>query len=73
MAGTIQEIARQAGVSRGTVDRVLNQRGKVKREVAERVEAIAKEMGYVPKHKRKGMRIGVVTQLSGSSFIKSGE
>lgn len=69
MAGTIQEIARQAGGSRGTVDRVLNQRGKVKREVAERVEAIAKEMGYVPKHKRKGMRIGVVTQLSGSSFM----
>lgn len=29
MAGTIQQIAELAGVSRGTVDRALNNRGRI--------------------------------------------
>lgn len=37
MAGTIKEIAEKAGVSRGTVDRALNNRGRVNPEVAERI------------------------------------
>lgn len=78
MAGTIQQIAELAGVSRGTVDRALNNRGRVNQEVADKIQKIADEMGYVPKHKNKmaGQRIsnkkhkiGVVTQLSGSSFM----
>lgn len=81
MAGTIQQIAELAGVSRGTVDRALNHRGRVKPEVAARIEQIAHEIGYVPKHQRawqsggglenRVMRIGVITQLSGSSFMIS--
>lgn len=35
MAVTIQQIAEQAGVSRGTVDRALNHRGRINPEVAE--------------------------------------
>lgn len=31
MAVTIQQIAEQAGVSRGTVDRALNHRGRINR------------------------------------------
>lgn len=69
MAGTIQEIAELAGVSRGTVDRALNKRGRVKPEVAKKIEQIAKEIGYVPKRQRREIHIGVVTQLSGSSFM----
>ncbi len=46
MAGTIKEIAERAGVSRGTVDRALNNRGRIKPEVAERILAIAKELDY---------------------------
>ena len=42
MAGTIKEIAEKAGVSRGTVDRALNHRGRVNAEVAERIFEIAK-------------------------------
>ena len=53
MAATIQQIAELAGVSRGTVDRVLNGRGRVKPEVAEKIEQIAQEVGYVPKHPKK--------------------
>ncbi|HAL59277.1 MAG TPA: LacI family transcriptional regulator, partial [Sarcina sp.] len=40
-------IAEKAGVSRGTVDRVLNNRSYVKADVKERVLKIAKQMGYV--------------------------
>ncbi len=79
MAGTIQQIAQLAGVSRGTVDRALNNRGRINPEVAEKIEKIAEEIGYVPKHRKKasggnagtgqGKRIGVVTQLSQSSFM----
>ena len=38
---TIKEIADMAGVSRGTVDRVLNNRGLVRDETAERIRQIA--------------------------------
>ena len=81
MAGTIQQIAELAGVSRGTVDRALNNRGRINPEVAKRIEQIANEIGYVPKHRKKAgqsvgeadreriSRIGVVTQLSQSSFM----
>lgn len=34
MAGTIQRIAELAGVSRGTVDRAINGRGRVNEETA---------------------------------------
>lgn len=81
MGTTIKRIAEIAGVSRGTVDRALNRRGRINPEVAERILKIADEMGYVPKHgklsrklaEEKGqadvLRIGVVTQLARSSFM----
>ena len=37
---TIKEIAEMAGVSRGTVDRVLNNRGSVNAQTAQRVAAL---------------------------------
>ena len=45
---TIKEIAALAGVSRGTVDRVLNHRGSVNPATAEKIERIAKELDYKP-------------------------
>ena len=45
---TIKEIAAMAGVSRGTVDRVLNHRGSVNPATAEKIEKIAKELDYRP-------------------------
>ena len=45
---TIKEIAAMAGVSRGTVDRVLNHRGSVNPATAEKIERIAKELDYRP-------------------------
>lgn len=75
MAITIQQIAERAGVSRGTVDRALNKRGRINPEVAQEIERVAKELGYVhkPRKRQKGtiskMKIGVVTQLSGAPFM----
>lgn len=45
---TIRQIAQLAGVSRGTVDRVLNHRPGVNPETAARVRRIAEEVGYQP-------------------------
>ena len=48
MAVTIRQIAAVAGVSRGTVDRVLHGRSGVKPEVAEHVRQIARDLGFEP-------------------------
>ncbi|MDO5703238.1 MAG: LacI family DNA-binding transcriptional regulator [Lachnospiraceae bacterium] len=82
MAGTMKQIAELSGVSRGTVDRVLNNRGRVRDEVAEKVRRIADEIGYHTRAEKKiaargyedrpaqvTRRIGVVTQLSDASFM----
>lgn len=45
---TIKDIAEKAGVSRGTVDRVINNRGKVAPEKEALVLRIAQELGYQP-------------------------
>ena len=45
---TIKEIAELAGVSRGTVDRVLNNRGMVNPDTARKVKEIANALNYKP-------------------------
>ena len=46
MKATIRSIAAEAGVSRGTVDRVLNNRPHVDPEVRQRVLRVAAGQGY---------------------------
>lgn len=64
---TIKEIAVLAGVSRGTVDRVLNNRGSVKPETEEKIKEIAKALDYKPNRaglvlaaQKKKLKIGVL-------------
>lgn len=45
---TIKDIARITGLSKGTVDRVLHNRGEVSRKSYEKVMAAVKELGYEP-------------------------
>ena len=69
MAVTAQKIAELAGVSRGTVDRALHNRGRANPEVAARIRKIADELGYKPNivgqalvRSKQGVRIGVILQ-----------
>lgn len=48
MAITIKEIAELAGVSRGSVDRVLHKRGNVSPKIKEKIEKVLKEINYKP-------------------------
>lgn len=63
---TVVEIAKKAGVSIGTVDRVLHKRGRVSEETCKRIQAIIEEEGYQPnplaRHlkRNKEYRIGVL-------------
>ncbi len=45
---TIKDIAELAGVSKGTVDRVLHRRGKVSNKAQKGVEKVLKEIDYQP-------------------------
>ena len=52
---TIQMVADLAGVSRGTVDRVLNERSYVSAQVRERVLSAIRETGYIsPQEAHRG-------------------
>ncbi|MCH1984013.1 LacI family DNA-binding transcriptional regulator [Ruminococcus sp. OA3] len=46
MKVTLEQVAKYAGVSRGTVDRVVNRRGNVKPEVEQRVREALQALGY---------------------------
>lgn len=77
MAVTLQMIAQKAGVSRGTVDRALNNRGHIRPEIEERIKRIAEEMGYQPSRAgralalaKKNVKIGVILQASETPFIQ---
>lgn len=66
MGITVDDIAKACGVSRGTVDRALNNKPRISSETKEKILRISKEMGYRPDLlarslvKGKTMSIGVV-------------
>lgn len=45
---TIRQVAEEAGVSIGTVDRILHHRGRVSKETADKIMAIIEKLGYKP-------------------------
>jgi LacI family transcriptional regulator len=47
MKPTINDVAREAGVSRGTVDRVINKKGNVSKKSEEKVRDAIKKLNYV--------------------------
>ena len=76
MKVTVKSLAQAAGVSRGTVDRVLHNRGAVKPEVALRIKTLAREFGYVPNRAGRALaayktpyKIGVLIPSVGNRFF----
>ncbi|OQR59590.1 LacI family transcriptional regulator [Streptomyces maremycinicus] len=45
---TLEDVARQSGVSKSTVSRVINGEAKVRTEVVDRVRRVISRLGYVP-------------------------
>lgn len=73
---TIKEIAELAGVSRGTVDRVLNNRGAVNPQTAKKVLEIARALHYKPNKaglflaaQKRNLKIGVILFDTGNPFF----
>ena len=73
---TIKEIAELAGVSRGTVDRVLNKRGAVNPKTEAKILEIAKALDYKPNRagivlaaQKKKFKFGVVMFGIGNPFF----
>lgn len=74
---TIKKLAELAGVSAGTVDRALNNRGRINPEVAQRIQHIAREYGYKPnsvakslKIRNKGFRIAFIFHVMDNLYIR---
>lgn len=74
---TIKEIAELAGVSRGTVDRVLNKRGGVNSAVEERINRVVEQYGYKPNKTARALvsrkrlfTIGVISATVENVFFK---
>lgn len=71
---TMQQIADRCGVSRGTVDRALHHKEGVREEVAERIRATAREMGYISNRlvmqQMQQWKIGVVLHSDHSPFVQ---
>lgn len=72
---TIKEIAQLAGVSRGTVDRVLNHRGGVNAKTEEKIMRIIDATGYEPNlagsmlaAQKKNIKLGVILLGVGTPF-----
>lgn len=76
MMVTMKKIAEICGVSRGTVDRALNGRGRVNAETAQNILEVAKQLGYEPNPAGKALAarknrpvIGVVIPSEGNPFF----
>ena len=73
---TIKEIAALAGVSRGTVDRVLNHRGDVNPQTEEKIMQIVRDLDYKPNKagivlaaQKKNLKLGVILLGVGNPFF----
>ena len=78
MVVTIQDIAEEVGVSRGTVDRVLNHRGRVSKETEQRVLEVAGRLGYQKSMagtalaaRRKKLQLGFIYIDSPAAAVRS--
>ena len=66
-------IARRVGTSTGTVSRALNDKEGVGEELRNRIKAIAKEYGYVPRRQIQGSHVSLAFDpYPGHQFLHPG-
>ena len=74
-AATINDIARLSGVSKKTVSRIINNSPLVRKDTRDKVEALMREVGYVPDPLARGLAfrrsflIGLVYDDPGAQCI----
>ena len=61
---TIKDIANLAGVSKGTVDRVLHKRGRVSQKAFEKVDAVLKKIDYHPNPIARNLKINKIYSIA---------
>ena len=62
----LDDVAKLAGVSKGTASRVLNNRGYISQQTRERIEAAVKELNYYPNENARNLlkrRSGMIEAL----------
>ena len=72
MSITITQIAKLAGVSRGSVDRVIHQRGRVAPEVEKRIRYIMDENDYHPNMLGRALAVSKTPLTIGMIMIEKG-
>lgn len=65
-AATINDVAKQAGVSTATVSRVLNNSGDVSEMLQRKVQEAVQQLGYVPNASARALMVG--SQIIGAVF-----
>jgi len=71
---TIRDVASAAGVSIGTASKALNANGRLKQETRDKVQAVARELGYRPNdlaqslHRTRSMTVGIISTDSFGRF-----
>jgi LacI family transcriptional regulator len=77
MTVTIKDIANYAGVSVGTVSKVLNNQGKVKEDLRIRVQAVIDKFNYRPSSLARGMKINktntiglIIPKISNTFYVQ---
>lgn len=74
---TIYDVARNAGVAPSTVNRALNNVGRVSKETQQRVRDVAAKLGYSPSFVARSLKnsrtktLGVVVPILGETFVSS--
>jgi DNA-binding LacI/PurR family transcriptional regulator len=71
-APTLEDVARQAGVSRATVARVLSGSTRVSTGTRERVERVAAELDYIPNAAARALASGQGTRLVIGKVFRGG-
>lgn len=72
MSITITQIAKLAGVSRGTVDRVIHQRGRVAPDVEKKIRKIMEENDFHPNMLGRALAVSKTPLIIGMIMIEKG-